>query len=102
MRLRSATTADAEAILEIYNLEVLTSTVTFDLIPRTVDGQAAWLAERRQVQQDYLELFKDEAPGQVPAPLLAVVLGADSDNTASTSRGWFNQVQWQAAPSGDR
>ena len=47
MRLRSATTADAEAILEIYNLEVLTSTVTFDLIPRTVDGQAAWLAERR-------------------------------------------------------
>lgn len=61
-----------------------------------------WLAERRQVQQDYLELFKDEAPGQAPVPLLAVVLGADSDNTASTSRGWFNQVQWQAAPSGDR
>lgn len=60
-----------------------------------------WLAERRQVQQDYLELFKDEAPGHLPVPLLAVVLGADSDNTASTSRGWFNQVQWQA-PSGDR
>ena len=46
MRMRPATTADAEAILEIYNLEVLTSTVTFDLIPRTAEGQAAWLAER--------------------------------------------------------
>ena len=43
MRIRSATNADAEAILEIYNLEVLTSTVTFDLIPRTIEGQATWL-----------------------------------------------------------
>ena len=46
MRIRSATTADAAAILEIYNLEVLTSTVTFDLIPRTVEGQATWLEQR--------------------------------------------------------
>ncbi|MCB1027698.1 MAG: N-acetyltransferase family protein [Microthrixaceae bacterium] len=46
MRIRSATAADAGAILEIYNLEVLTSTVTFDLTPRTEEGQAAWLAAR--------------------------------------------------------
>ena len=46
MRIRSATAADAGAILEIYNLEVLTSTVTFDLTPRTEEGQAVWLAAR--------------------------------------------------------
>ena len=44
--IRPATAADAGAILEIYNLEVLTSTVTFDLIPRSPEAQAAWLAER--------------------------------------------------------
>jgi hypothetical protein len=27
--------------------------------------------------------------------VLAVVLGADSDNTGSTSRGWVDQMQWQ-------
>ena len=52
------------------------------------------LAEQRHPVQDYLDLFKNEAtPGSVPN-VLAVVLGADSDNTASTSRGWLEQVEW--------
>ncbi len=46
MDLRLATLEDAEAIREIYNLEVLTSTATFDLLPRTLEQQRAWLAER--------------------------------------------------------
>lgn len=55
-----------------------------------------WLAERRTPFQDYLDLFKDEASSaQAVPPVLAVVLGADSDNTGSTSRGWADQVQWQ-------
>src|SRR5438105_6958623 len=29
----------------IYNLEVLESTVTFDLVPRSLDDQQAWLRE---------------------------------------------------------
>ena len=40
------TAADAEAIRAIYNLEVLTATSTFDLVPRTLDDQEAWLAAR--------------------------------------------------------
>jgi phosphinothricin acetyltransferase len=41
-----ATIADAEAIRQIYNLEVTTSTVTFDLVPRTLPQQEEWLAKR--------------------------------------------------------
>ena len=46
MELRLATSDDAEAIREIYNLEVTTSTATFDLVPRTLEEQLAWQAER--------------------------------------------------------
>jgi L-amino acid N-acyltransferase len=44
MLVRLAQVADAEAIRAIYNLEVLESTVTFDLVPRSHDDQRAWLA----------------------------------------------------------
>jgi len=43
---RLATVNDAEAIRRIYNLEVTTSTVTFDLVPRTLTEQQAWLVDR--------------------------------------------------------
>jgi len=42
---RLAERRDAEAIREIYNREVLGSTVTFDLVPRTLDEQIEWLDE---------------------------------------------------------
>jgi phosphinothricin acetyltransferase len=42
---RLAEPRDAEAIRAIYNLEVRESTVTFDLVPRTLDDQLAWLSE---------------------------------------------------------
>jgi L-amino acid N-acyltransferase YncA len=43
VHLRLAERRDAEAIRSIYNPEVLESTVTFDLVPRTLDEQRAWL-----------------------------------------------------------
>ncbi len=46
MHLRLATPDDAEAIRTIYNLEVTTSTVTFDLVARSLDDQRAWQAAR--------------------------------------------------------
>jgi phosphinothricin acetyltransferase len=46
MDLRPATLHDAAAIREIYNLEVTTSTATFDLVPRSLEEQQAWLTER--------------------------------------------------------
>lgn len=42
---RLAERRDAEAIREIYNREVSGSTVTFDLVPRTIDEQIEWLDE---------------------------------------------------------
>jgi phosphinothricin acetyltransferase len=43
LTLRLAERRDAAAIREIYNLEVTTTTVTFDMVPRTLDEQVAWL-----------------------------------------------------------
>jgi phosphinothricin acetyltransferase len=40
---------DAAQIREIYNTEVLTSTVTFDLVPRSLDEQRSWLTARSGV-----------------------------------------------------
>ena len=45
MEIRPVQTADAEAIRAIYNAEVTSSTVTFDLVPRTSAEQLAWMAE---------------------------------------------------------
>lgn len=43
---RLATASDAAAILAIYNHEVDNHTSTFDIVPRTIDAQRAWLADR--------------------------------------------------------
>ena len=46
MRIRLATIDDAAAIREIYNREVETSTVTFDLVPRSLRQQRDWISAR--------------------------------------------------------
>src|SRR5215207_4178604 len=46
VEVRLATTHDASAIRAIYNVEVETSTATFDLVPRSLEEQEAWLAAR--------------------------------------------------------
>ena len=43
---RTATIADAMAIVEIYNREVAETTSTFDLVQRSLEQQQSWLAER--------------------------------------------------------
>ena len=49
MRIRLAELADAEAIRGIYNVEVLESTNTFDMVPRTRAEQEAWILEHSGV-----------------------------------------------------
>ena len=44
--IRLATVADAEEIRNIYNHEVLNTTATFDLVPRTLGEQQEWLLAR--------------------------------------------------------
>src|SRR3981189_3053771 len=45
LSVRVAERPDAEAIRAIYNAEVTSSTVTFDLVPRTQDEQIVWIDE---------------------------------------------------------
>ena len=47
MEVRLAQAPDAEAIRAIYNAEVTGSTVTFDLVPRTLAEQRAWIDEHQ-------------------------------------------------------
>jgi len=74
VRVRLATSADAQPILLIYNEAVTSSTVTFDLVPRTLDEQQAWLALRSGV---HAVLVAVRAPGEEhsesPSPAPAVV-----------------------------
>jgi phosphinothricin acetyltransferase len=44
-KIRLVERRDAEAIRAIYNPEVQESTVTFDLVPRTLEDQLAWIDE---------------------------------------------------------
>ena len=44
--IRLATVADAEAVRRIYNDEVEHTTHTFDLVPRSLADQQAWLRDR--------------------------------------------------------
>ena len=46
LHVRPAVDADCDAIRSIYNPEVLESTVTFDLVPRTLEEQREWLQAR--------------------------------------------------------
>ena len=46
LELRLATVDDAPALQRIYNHEVENSTVTFDLVPRTLEEQREWITDR--------------------------------------------------------
>ncbi len=46
MLIRPAKVADAESICEIYNREVMESTVTLDLVARSLPEQRRWIEDR--------------------------------------------------------
>jgi phosphinothricin acetyltransferase len=64
LSVRLATEDDAEAIRSIYNVEVLESTATFDLVPRTLDDQLAWQRARSGAYAAIVAV-DDEAGGAV-------------------------------------
>ncbi len=59
MHVRVAEERDGEAIRAIYNLEVTTSTVTFDLVPRSREDQQAWLRSRSGAHVALVAVDKD-------------------------------------------
>lgn len=53
-----------------------------------------WMNESRDLAQDFATLFADELPAGSTVPSLRTVLiGADSDNTASRSSGWVADLR---------
>jgi L-amino acid N-acyltransferase YncA len=61
--LREATDADQRAILDIYNDAVLHSTATFDLEPRTWEGQLRWFQEHRPPYAVFVTTVGDTVAG---------------------------------------
>ncbi|HWE65601.1 MAG TPA: GNAT family N-acetyltransferase [Acidimicrobiales bacterium] len=59
MQIRLAAPGDAEALRAIYNVEVLESTNTFDMVPRTLPEQEAWLLEHRGVHPAVVAVDRD-------------------------------------------
>src|SRR5271166_3764941 len=72
MRIRLAEVADAEAIRTIYNVEVLESTNTFDMVPRTRAEQEAWILEHSGVHPALVAIEK-------PASGVAGAVGANGE-----------------------
>jgi phosphinothricin acetyltransferase len=63
MEVRLATLDDAAAIRAIYNLEVESSTATFDLVPRSLEDQRTWLAARTGAFSAVVAVESDEVVG---------------------------------------
>jgi L-amino acid N-acyltransferase len=79
MRIRLAEVADAEAIRTIYNVEVLGSTNTFDMVPRSRVEQEAWILEHSGVHPALVAV--EDPPAAVVGPVGAngeIVLGFGS------------------------
>jgi phosphinothricin acetyltransferase len=54
---------DAEAVRAIYNVEVLGSNVTFEMVPRTIDEQVAWIDEHSGGHPAIVAVDGDEVVG---------------------------------------
>jgi L-amino acid N-acyltransferase YncA len=74
--LRPARLEDAEAIRQIYNAEVTTTTVTFDIMPRSLADQVAYLSDRSGAH--------------------AVIVAADADD--GTVVGYAALSPWRSKP----
>ena len=53
---------------------------------------AHWTTQRRRVADDFQLLFGKETP--VTPPVVAVAIGADSDNTHDQSQAYLSQLHW--------
>lgn len=58
--------------------------------PESPTGQ--WQTQRRQPAEDFLQVFGDES--QTVPPVLAVAVGADSDNTGGASLADLADLRW--------
>jgi Protein of unknown function (DUF3047) len=69
----------------------VTHRVRYIVLANSSNPLASWQSQERNLHDDFLKAFGHEAAA-VPARS-AIVLGADSDNTASNSTGYIGDVQ---------
>ncbi len=72
MHIRPADVSDAAAIMAIYNPVVATSTATFDLTPRSLADQRAWLEDRSGARIVLVAVDDDEQGVEVVAGYAAL------------------------------
>ena len=60
VRTRPVEMDDAPALLAIYNPEVTGTTVTFDLVPRTLEEQQDWIAQHQGAHQAIVAIVDDD------------------------------------------
>ena len=51
-----------------------------------------WLSQRRRIADDFATLFGTESP--LMPPVIAIAVGADSDNTQGSSVAYLAQLRW--------
>ena len=67
MRTRLVETADAKALMAIYNLEVLETTNTFDLVPRSLDEQVTWIEAHQSSHPCFVAINEIDEVGEFGA-----------------------------------
>ena len=100
-RAAAAQPLPAATVCYVWDAHLSEGTVLASAYPRRLrylvlrSGNAAlntWTAERRDIGADFLQLFGDESR-QLP-PLLALGVGADTDNTRAHSVGYVADLAW--------
>ena len=71
-----------------------TKRVRYMVLRSGLDGSVAWHLQQRNLAQDFLFLFGDEA--QVVPAVSAIAVGADTDNTKERASGWVRHMSWKS------
>ena len=67
MRTRLVELADAQALLNIYNPEVVETTVTFDLVARTFEEQKEWIKAHMTIHPCIVAVNEEDDLGEIGA-----------------------------------
>ncbi len=67
MRTRLVEPDDAPALLAIYNPEVIETTVSFDLVPRTLNEQIEWIHAHRSTHPCFVAVNEEDQVGEIGA-----------------------------------
>lgn len=73
-----------------------TERVRYIVVDSATSPLQQWLWRTRDVRADFMRLFGSES--NQAAPVTAVAVGADSDNTQGQSLGYVQVVRWGPAP----